>query len=224
MQSINKDPVDAVDKMLNLFGNPFREQKQKEESYNKENEKRKSTFVYQPSEFTLLMNQMIGGGEKPWNPTGKPIEMSSNILSLPPSTKEELLIQKGMENCMFKATISGIMGVGIGFAFGLFTASVDPQLTLQNNDPTKALTVRQTLKEMGTRMGQYGRNFGSLGFMFSGTECILETCRGKSDWKNGTYSGGIVGAVIGLRAGVKPAIWGAAGFAAFSTIIEYFMH
>uniref|UniRef100_A0A0N4ZMR2 Mitochondrial import inner membrane translocase subunit TIM22 n=1 Tax=Parastrongyloides trichosuri TaxID=131310 RepID=A0A0N4ZMR2_PARTI len=221
MQSIGKDPGDAVEKMLNLFGNPFREQK-KEEVCDKEITN-KSPFEYKPSEFTTLVDQFIGGAEKPWNPTRSPVEMRSNMLSLPPASKEELLIQKGMENCLFKATISGIMGIGIGFAFGLFTASVDPQLTLQNNDPTKALTVRQTLKEMGTRMGQYGRNFGSLGFMFSGTECILETCRGKSDWKNGTYSGGIVGAMIGLRAGVKPAIWGAAGFAAFSTAIEYFM-
>ncbi|CEF68097.1 Mitochondrial import inner membrane translocase subunit Tim22 [Strongyloides ratti] len=223
MQSIGKDPVEAVDKMLNLFGNPFREEKQKNENNKKENEKEKAPFIYKPSEFAILVDQMIGGGEKPWNPTKKPIEMPTNMLSLPPSSKEELLIQKGMENCLVKATIAGIMGVGIGFAFGLFTASIDPQLTLQNNDPTKVLTVRQTLKEMGTRMGQYGKNFGSLGFMFSGTECILETCRGKSDWKNGTYSGGIVGALIGLRAGVKPAIWGAAGFAAFSTVIEYFM-
>lgn len=82
---------------------------------------------------------MIGGGEKPWNPTKKPIEMPTNMLSLPPSSKEELLIQKGMENCLVKATIAGIMGVGIGFAFGLFTASIDPQLTLQNNDPTKVV-------------------------------------------------------------------------------------
>lgn len=67
--------------------------------------------------------------------------------------------------------------------------------------------------------------------------------RGKSDWKNGTYAGGVTGGLIGLRgvkwlwfiylekivklcfvAGVKAGVIGAAGFAAFSTAIDYYMH
>lgn len=47
-------------------------------------------------------------------------------------------------------------------------------------------------------------------------------CKQVSDWKNGTMAGGITGGLIGLRAGIKPGIMGAAGFAAFSTLIDYY--
>jgi len=36
-------------------------------------------------------------------------------------------------------------------------------------------------------------------------------------------AGGVVGGFIGLRAGIKGGILGAAGFAAFSTVIEYYL-
>lgn len=80
--------------------------------------------------------------------------------------------------------------------------------------------------------------------------------RGTTDWKNGTYAGGITGGLIGVRgklslnnlegrhkiincidsvgasllflfwlisAGLKAGLLGAAGFAAFSTVIDYYM-
>ena len=59
---------------------------------------------------------------------------------------------------------------------------------------------------------------------FSGTECVIEGYRGKSDVNNQIYSGLVTGGMIGLRGGVKMAGISAAGFAAFSVAIDYFMH
>ena len=58
----------------------------------------------------------------------------------------------------------------------------------------------------------------------SGTECVIESYRGKSDVNNQIYGGLVTGGMIGLRGGVKMAGFSAAGFAAFSVAIDYFMH
>ncbi|XP_076452818.1 mitochondrial import inner membrane translocase subunit Tim22-like [Babylonia areolata] len=134
-------------------------------------------------------------------------------------TKEELFVHSIFESCAFKSSMSCVMGFALGGVFGLFTASVDPMSTMSTETPT----TRMVLTEMKNRSLSYGKNFAMIGAMFAGTECLLESYRGKSDMANGPLSGAIVGGVIGFRAGLKPGLLGAAGFAAFSTVIDYFL-
>lgn len=90
-----------------------------------------------------------------------------------------------------------ILGFGLGAALGLFTSSVNPNVT----DPGlgKQQTAREIFREMkGTTLG-YAKNFAVIGAVFAAIECSIESVRAKSDWKNGTYAGGVTGGLIGLR-------------------------
>ncbi|KAJ8711471.1 hypothetical protein PYW07_008713 [Mythimna separata] len=137
-------------------------------------------------------------------------------------TNEEKMIEATIESCPFKSVTSCVIGYGLGLAVGLFTSSLMP--TTAVTDPMKTQSAREILREMKTSMFSYAKNFAILGAVFSGVECCIESARGKSDWKNGTYAGGVTGGLIGLRGGLKAGIFGAAGFAAFSTVIDYYMH
>lgn len=77
------------------------------------------------------------------------------------------------------------------------------------SDPTvqQAQTAREILREMKSSMLSYAKNFAMLGAVFSGVECCIETARGKSDWKNGTYAGGVTGGLIGMRGEVMKSIY-----------------
>ncbi|XP_075983641.1 mitochondrial import inner membrane translocase subunit Tim22 [Anticarsia gemmatalis] len=137
-------------------------------------------------------------------------------------TNEEKMIEATIESCPFKSITSCIIGYGLGGAVGLFTSSLMPNVTDATAQQNQ--TAREILREMKNSMLSYAKNFAILGLVFSGIECCIETARGKSDWKNGTYAGGVTGGLIGLRGGLRAGIFGAAGFAAFSTVIDYYMH
>lgn len=67
--------------------------------------------------------------------------------------------------------MSLFLGFGLGVALGLFTAGVDPMSTMSAETPT----TRMVLREMKTRSMSYGKNFGLVGLMFAGTECLVES-------------------------------------------------
>ncbi|KIH51828.1 hypothetical protein ANCDUO_18080 [Ancylostoma duodenale] len=156
------------EKLENLFGNPFAQLRPilfiSQE------------FTYTPSAYVQMIDQMIGSRTRPWNPERTPIRPKQVMLTLPEMTREELFISRAMENCAVKSVIAGVLGYGVGVAFGLFTASVDPSLSMVGGDPTKQLTLKETWKEMSGRMKSYGKNFGSIGFMFSGKPPALRIC------------------------------------------------
>ncbi|XP_043262706.1 mitochondrial import inner membrane translocase subunit Tim22 [Colletes gigas] len=135
-------------------------------------------------------------------------------------TNEEKRIESIMESCTFKSICSCCIGFFVGAAVGLFSASVNPNVATIE----KQLTVSETFKELKNSTTSYGKNFAVIGCIFTAIECTIESYRGKNDWKNTTYAGGFTGGILGLRAGVKAGLVGAAGFAAASTAIDYYMN
>ncbi|XP_019750798.1 mitochondrial import inner membrane translocase subunit Tim22 [Hippocampus comes] len=144
-------------------------------------------------------------------------------LPVPPKSEEQKRIERAMESCAFKSILACVGGFVLGGAFGVFTAGIDTNVGFDPKDPLRTPTAREVLKDMGQRGMSYAKNFAIVGAMFSCTECIIESHRGKSDWKNAVYSGCITGGAIGFRAGLKAGVLGCGGFAAFSAAIEYYL-
>ncbi|XP_031993869.2 mitochondrial import inner membrane translocase subunit Tim22 [Hylobates moloch] len=116
-----------------------------------------------------------------------------------------------------------LLGFVLGGAFGVFTAGIDTNVGFDPKDPYRTPTAKEVLKDMGQRGMSYAKNFAIVGAMFSCTECLVESYRGKSDWKNSVISGCITGGAIGFRAGLKAGAIGCGGFAAFSAAIDYYL-
>ena len=89
------------------------------------------------------------------------------------------------------------------------------------------LPLRQQLKhgfkDMGRSAFSSAKNFGTVGAIYSGTECCIEGLRAKSDLQNAGYAGFITGAILGRKAGPQAALLAGGGFAAFSLGIEWWM-
>ncbi|XP_043997280.1 mitochondrial import inner membrane translocase subunit Tim22 [Gambusia affinis] len=170
-------------------------------------------------QYSMVLEHLIG--EK------RPIkDLSPGVmggLPVPPKSDEQKMIERGMESCAFKSVLACVGGFVLGGAFGVFTAGIDTNVGFDPKDPLRTPTAREVVKDMGQRGMSYAKNFAIVGAMFSCTECIIESHRGKSDWKNAVYSGCVTGGAIGFRAGLKAGVLGCGGFAAFSAAIEYYL-
>jgi import inner membrane translocase subunit TIM22 len=189
----------------------------------------RTMIILSPDDFQATMLSLINPDSKKRSPMPLIIPRTYGPILI--KTPQEKLIDGLFESCAFKCFMSTVLGYGLGGVIGLFSASagVNPTLTT-TTIPVGAVdanklqtTVKEVFREMKTTTMSHAKSFATVGAMFASIECAVETYRGKSDWKNGTGAGGVVGGLIGLRAGIKPAIVGAAGFAAFSTLIDYYM-
>lgn len=65
------------------------------------------------------------------------------------------MIEAAMDSCFFKSFMACVLGYGLGAAIGLFSSSVNPNIT----DPlanAKQQTAREIFREMRTATHSYG--------------------------------------------------------------------
>lgn len=160
-------------------------------------------------QFNLMLDRLIGPNKQ------QNYMMFDAQYSLQP--KEERYVRATVESCVFKSAFSAVAGAGFGLAMGVFTASIDPMYTIS---PDRPPTMKEIWIEMKTRSISHAKSFALIGALFSIIECNIETYRSKSDILNGVSAGFLTGGVMGLRAGIKPGLFGGLGFAAFSYVIE----
>ncbi|OXB73339.1 UNVERIFIED_CONTAM: hypothetical protein H355_016993 [Colinus virginianus] len=172
-----------------------------------------------PLQYSVLLQHLVGERRRPraWDPN------TFGGIPSPPKSKEQKMVERVMESCAFKAALACVGGFVLGGAFGIFTAGIDTNVGFDPKDPYRTPTAKEVLKDMGQRGISYAKNFAIVGAMFSCTECMVESYRGKSDWRNSVISGCITGGAIGFRAGMKAGMIGCGGFAAFSAAIDYYL-
>ncbi|KAM4796305.1 mitochondrial import inner membrane translocase subunit Tim22 [Rhinophrynus dorsalis] len=170
-------------------------------------------------QYSMILEHLVGDKRKP----KEMIPGGLGGIPTPLKSDEQKMMERVMESCGFKAALACVGGFVLGGAFGVFTAGIDTNVGFDPKDPYRTPTAKEVLKDMGQRGMSYAKNFAIVGAMFSCTECLVESYRGKSDWKNSVISGCITGGAIGFRAGVKAGALGCGGFAAFSAVIDYYL-
>mmetsp|Transcript_6692 Transcript_6692/g.13148 ORF Transcript_6692/g.13148 Transcript_6692/m.13148 type:complete len:185 (+) Transcript_6692:1-555(+) len=131
-----------------------------------------------------------------------------------------------MENCVFKGVLSfavgGLMGGVMGGVFGS-----------HNNDfmmhpRWEYMSTRQQMwlswVQMRGQAKSMAKNFGFVGLIYSGVECIVEKERAAQDLYNPLLAGCASGALLGASGGPATAVTGCAGFAGFSVAIDWYMY
>uniref|UniRef100_A0A7S0VA57 Mitochondrial import inner membrane translocase subunit TIM22 n=1 Tax=Hemiselmis tepida TaxID=464990 RepID=A0A7S0VA57_9CRYP len=85
-------------------------------------------------------------------------------------------------------------------------------------------TAMATLRQTAGKSTSMGRTFAVIGAVYAGSECVIEKYRAKTDMRNSAYAGCLTGGILARSGGPLAMTAGCAGFAAWSTAIESFMH
>lgn len=171
-------------------------------------------IVFSPQEFEQVSKHLMGSQIRPYPNILVPQSAGPARIQ----TREELMMANVMESCPFRGVMSFVVGGAMGAFLGLFSSSIAPHHT------GVTMTTKETLLDMKSTITSNAKNFALIGLMFATTDCVIESYRGKSDMKNAVYSGFVTGGLLGFRAGPMAAVYGGCGFAAFSVVIDYFMH
>lgn len=153
-----------------------------------------------PVSYSKILEHMAVAYRLPRSQPYPFIDKESTFSFYPKTTRQDEIISKVMESCLFKSCLSTVAGTimyaitafficsllfslslnsyvpsgyGLGGLVGLFTFGVEsPQ---HHQDPSKVPTVKETMREMKTRLHSQGKAFAFIGGMFAITECTIET-------------------------------------------------
>lgn len=114
-------------------------------------------------------------------------------------------------------------GYGLGILLGGFFHSMQP-MDMQVDKLTTSEQIRLGYRGIGQASVRMAKNFSKVGMLYASSECIIEKERGVHDIANAVYAGCAAGGMLSMHGGPGAALFGCAGFAAFSGAIELFMH
>jgi len=151
-----------------------------------------------------------------------------------PHVAQRPLITPISEYCLFKSGINGVMGAGLGIVWGIFMSSMGTgvnSFALQPGmtgyiDPSSLSTkeaLKLTMKDMMKASKSSAKNFGTIGAIYTLTECTIEKTRGKHDISNALAAGCITGGALAARGGPQTAAFGCVGFAVFGYVMDKFL-
>lgn len=89
-------------------------------------------------------------------------------------TNEEKMLNSFFDSCTFKSVMACVLGYGLGGAIGLFSSSVNPNISGGPGVETRQ-SAKEIFKEMRTTTHGYAKNFALIGAVFSVVECTIET-------------------------------------------------
>lgn len=98
------------------------------------------------------------------------------ILPIENPPKENQFRYKMDNNCLVKASMSGIVGAAMGGVFGIFMSSLraDSSFHIGTEMENKPYSLKAMFKEFKYSAKSTAKNFGQFGFIIVGTECIIE--------------------------------------------------